>query len=85
MPDVVVRAAHNANKTLGIQEDYWPEMREFSAAERHDAPGYLNADGSTAQLFSSDSAAAVLRHFQWMQAYGIDGAAVQRFATSIER
>ena len=57
----------------GIQEDFWPDMAEFTAAEKHVAPGYTNVDGSPAHLFSSDNRATVLRHFQWMEAYGIDG------------
>jgi hypothetical protein len=67
----------------GIQEDYWPEMKEFTAPEKHVAPGYMNKDGSQAELFSSDNAATVLRHFQWMEAYGIDGVAVQRFGVEM--
>eukprot|EP01079_Euglenida_sp_SAG-EU17-18_P008412 gene8412-207_t len=63
----------------GIQEDYWPEMAEFTPPERHAAPGYSNSDGSPAELFSSDCLPTVMRHFQWMEAYGIDGVAVQRF------
>ena len=54
----------------GIEEDFWPEMMEFSVQEKHVAPGYTNADGSAAELFSSDNRATVTRHFQWMEAYG---------------
>ena len=57
------------NGTLGIGEDYWPEMEELSAEERHPAPGYTDPrTGKPASLFSSDCAPTVLRHFQWMQA-----------------
>ena len=71
-----------ANGT-GIMEDYWPQMDEFSAAEKHIAPGYVHLDGSQAYVFSSDNAATVTRHFQWMEAYGIDGVAVQRFGVEV--
>lgn len=37
-------------------------------------------DGRTAQVFSSFNKATVLRHFEWIRDYGIDGAMVQRFA-----
>lgn len=67
----------------GIQEDFWPEMSEFTPAEQHPAPGYTNADGTQAHLFSSDNAATVLRHFQWMEAYGVDGVALQRFDVEV--
>lgn len=59
-------------------------MAEFTAAERHDAPGYTNKDGTPAELFSSDNTETVLRHFQWMEAYGIDGVTVQRFAVELK-
>jgi hypothetical protein len=62
-----------------ISEDYWPEMSEFTAPEQHAAPGFTNPDGSQANLFSSDNYQTVLRHFQWMQAWEIDGVGVQRF------
>ena len=66
-----------------ISEDFWPQMDEFTAAERHAATGYTYPDGSQAELFSSDNARTVLRHFQWMEAYGIDGAGVQRFTNGL--
>ena len=62
-----------------ITVDYWPEMTELGASESYKADGFSNPDGSQATLFSSDNARTVLRHFQWMEAYGIDGVAVQRF------
>ncbi len=62
-----------------IAVDYWPEMTELGPAEQYPAAGFTNADGSPATLFSSDDARTVLRHFQWMEAYGIDGVALQRF------
>jgi hypothetical protein len=67
-----------------ISEDYWPELAEFTPAEQHAAPGFTYADGSQAKLFSSDNSATVLRHFQWMQAYHIDGVALQRFGVELQ-
>ena len=40
-------------------------------------------DGSPACLFSSANRKTVLRHFKWMQDYGIDGVFLQRFAVSL--
>jgi len=58
-------------------------MNEFSAAEQHVAPGFTYPNGTQATLFSSDNAQTVLRHFQWMQAWAIDGVGVQRFGTEL--
>ncbi|HZJ16280.1 MAG TPA: glycoside hydrolase family 71/99-like protein [Chthoniobacteraceae bacterium] len=59
--------------------DLWPDVSELGADERF-ATGFQLADGKAAEVFSSFKAATVLRHFQWMREYGIDGAFVQRFA-----
>ncbi len=59
--------------------DLWPDVSELGADERF-ATGFKFADGRTAEVFSSFKQATVLRHFQWMRDYGIDGAFVQRFA-----
>ena len=62
-----------------IAVDYWPEMTELGPSEQYPANGFTNADGTPATLFSDDDSRTVLRHFQWMEAYGIDGVALQRF------
>lgn len=59
--------------------DLWPDMTEFTPAERF-ATGFKHRDGRIAEVFSSARRETVLRHFQWMRDYGIDGAFVQRFA-----
>ena len=61
--------------------DLWPDVSELDDDERHPTP-FQHADGRTAYLFSSLNRKTVLRHFQWMHDYGIDGAFVQRFATN---
>ena len=71
-----VGALHNGT---GIEEDYWPDMSEFGDDEKFAAPGYQFADGTQAYLFSSIKAKTTLRHFQWMETYGIDGVALQNF------
>jgi len=62
--------------------DYWPDVSELPAASRVDTPLH-NADGSPAQVFSSQDPAVTDLHFRWMREYGIDGAYVQRFAAPI--
>ncbi len=62
--------------------DLWPDVTELSASERF-ATGFVLPDGRPAEVFSSFKEATVLRHFQWMHDYGIDGAFVQRFAADL--
>jgi hypothetical protein len=59
-------------------------VSELEADERFATP-FKHADGRTAEVFSSFCAKTVLRHFKWMQAYGIDGVFVQRFVTEVSR
>ncbi|MCX7007578.1 MAG: glycoside hydrolase family 71/99-like protein [Kiritimatiellaeota bacterium] len=62
--------------------DLWPDVSELGADERF-ATGFKFADGRTAEVFSAFKQATVLRHFQWMRDYGIDGAFVQRFISGL--
>ena len=66
-----------------VKVDLWPDLKEYGADERFDT-GLKHADGRTAQVFSSFKKPTVLRHFQWMREYGIDGAFVQRFANGLK-
>jgi hypothetical protein len=59
--------------------DLWPDLREFPEEER-DETAFRHADGRPAEVFSSYRRGTVLRHFEWMQTYGIDGVFAQRFA-----
>lgn len=65
-----------------VTVDLWPDVSELDADERH-ATGFKHADGGTAEVFSSANRKTVLRHFQWMRDYGIDGAFLQRFAVGL--
>jgi hypothetical protein len=58
--------------------DLWPDVSEFDRDERYATP-FLQADGRPAEVFSSFNRKTVLRHFQWMKDYGLDGVFVQRF------
>ena len=62
--------------------EFWPDVTELSSDERFETP-FRHADGSSAQVFSAFNDKTVLRHFQWMKNYGIDGVFVQRFVVDI--
>ena len=62
--------------------DFWPDVSELGPDERF-ATGFKHADGRVAEVFSSFKKATVLRHYQWMRDYGIDGAFVQRFVSGV--
>jgi hypothetical protein len=64
--------------------DMLPDMAELPSAERCASP-MIAADGHTVDLFSSQNPATVDRHFAWMARYGLDGVALQRFATQLLR
>lgn len=63
--------------------DYWPDMSEYSEAEKHPTD-FRHADGSVAHVFSSANPRTVERHFQWMADYGIGGAMAQRFVQPLK-
>lgn len=67
-----------------IRVDLWPDMSELAPDERFPTD-LLHADGRQAEVFSSFHRATVVRHFQWMEEYGIDGVFVQRFINSLGR
>ena len=62
--------------------DLWPDMSEMDDNEIY-ATEFRHTDGSKAYLFSSYNSKTVMRHFQWMAQYGIDGVFVQRFGSSV--
>lgn len=59
--------------------DMWPDMTEMDPGEKFLASAFY--DGTDHYVFSSHNYDTVVRHFQWMSDYGIDGVYLQRFAT----
>lgn len=63
--------------------EMWPDLNDYSASERYDAGDFTYANGTQAQLFSSQTPSTVNRHFGWMLEHHIDGVYVQRFVTDV--
>ncbi len=63
--------------------ELWPDVSELSAAEKFKAPGFMLPSGEPAELFSSDNERTVLRHFEWMRDYDIDGVWLQHFVVDL--
>jgi hypothetical protein len=63
--------------------DLLPDVTELRADEQC-ATGWMTADGHAVHVFSSQNARTVARHFAWMRQYGLDGVALQRFATALK-
>lgn len=63
--------------------DIWPDMSEMDEDEKFPT-AFKHADGSPAYVFSSQVRKTVVRHFQWMEQYGLDGVFLQRFAVSVQ-
>lgn len=62
--------------------DLWPDVSELDASQRFPTR-FKMSDGKPAEVFSSFEKPTVLKHFEWMQDYGIDGVFVQRFANGL--
>lgn len=65
-----------------VTVDLWPDVSEYDDDELYET-GFKHTGGKVAKVFSSANHKTVLRHFQWMREYGIDGAFVQRFANGL--
>jgi hypothetical protein len=66
-----------------ITFELYPDTREYSKLYKTDLANLGN--GEQAMLFSSYDQETVNKHFEWMQAYNIDGAALQRFGADSDR
>ena len=69
-----------ANKT---HVEIYPDVSEYAESVLVQTALANLGNGSPSRLFSSSGKTVIDMHFQWMKAYGIDGAAVQRFIGNI--
>lgn len=65
-----------------VTVDFLPDMREVSLGEQCQTPLAL-PDGSFVSVYSAYRAATVLRHFQWMKDYDLDGVFLQRLSHNL--
>ncbi|RZA06704.1 MAG: carbohydrate-binding protein, partial [Moraxellaceae bacterium] len=63
-----------------VKFEVYPDTREYSKLYQSNLANLAN--GSPARLFSSFDQETLNKHFEWMQAYNIDTAALQRFGAS---
>lgn len=61
--------------------EYWPDVTEYE--KTYDTP-FVHPDGTTAKVFSSADKSTADLHFKWMKEYGIGGAIIQRFKSTVE-
>ena len=67
-----------------VSVDLWPDVSEFSPSELYETR-FKHADGRAAQVYSGANPTTIMRHFSWMQEYGIDGIFLQRFANGLKQ
>lgn len=59
--------------------EIYPEITEYDESSLYQTAFEPFSDGRPAKLFSSYKEDVIDKHFEWMQQYGIDGVALQRF------
>jgi hypothetical protein len=74
--------APGGSLTVGMLVDMLPDVSDLPVGER--CPTSMKAaDGRSVELFTDANPNTVQRHFVWMREYGLDGVALQRFATGL--
>jgi hypothetical protein len=64
-----------------VHFDLYPDVREYTTTYQ---TGFANlGNGSPAKLFSSYDTQVINKHVEWMQTYGIDTIALQRFGSTL--
>jgi hypothetical protein len=74
--------SNNTPNASSFRVDMYPDASELTPAER--CPTNMTyPNGQPAYLYSAYNPTTVMRHFQWMSDYGIDGVFLQRFGTEL--
>jgi hypothetical protein len=73
---------NNTPDAAHFRVDMWPDAGELTPDERC-ATGMKYPNGETAYLYSAYNPKTVMRHFQWMSQYGVDGVMLQRFGSTL--
>jgi glycoprotein endo-alpha-1,2-mannosidase len=60
--------------------DYWPDVSDYQVKYK---TNFTLSNGEPAYVFSSYDESTIDLHFKWMKEYGIDGAFMQRFVTTV--
>ncbi|MCU0857481.1 MAG: DNRLRE domain-containing protein [Pontiellaceae bacterium] len=67
-----------------VHFELYPDVREYASSSLYQTSLSDLRNGSKAKLFSSYSTNVVRKHFEWMQTYGIDTVALQRFGVDMD-
>lgn len=62
-----------------IKFEAFPDISEYSAADLYTTGFTPLGNGNACKLFSSYKPNVIDKHFEWMESYGIEGVALQRF------
>lgn len=62
-----------------IKFEAYPDISEYASTDLYNTGFVGLGDATPAKLFSSYKPQVIDKHFEWMQQYGIDGVALQRF------
>ncbi len=62
--------------------DTWPDVSEFRKQDLFPVPGFTDPSSNQAYMYSPQNYYSVLKHFEWMKEYGIDGVWLSEFCGS---
>jgi len=73
---------NNSPDAAYFRVDMWPDASELTPGERC-LTNMKYPNGQPAYLYSAYNPTTVMRHFQWMSQYDVDGVFLQRFGTEL--
>src|SRR5262245_44499767 len=75
---------HGPPVTANLNVDFWPDVSDLPSTATC-ATDMYRPDGRPLRAFSNYDPQGVDTHFTWMEQYGIDGVALQRFLAGLEQ